>query len=247
MKFKTYKLKEEKTRQLLGQTILKNEGDEEMDVNAVIGYEYDIERNLGNHEGIARSVNTTVFITKKNIFSFLWGIQKKDHTINSKSVGTILQPGTALNVTLWGNYTKKEGPYDAKIITHWADGSSSKKRPITVQAGYEADLADPLEIEYSETYWLHNNTIVPTTTQRTTVSSSTTTNRSIFSTSISSNAIERITEKSSAKDDLREFEDSSENEVGNGVEMTSDSSTIYCMRSLYTIVFALVNFILISY
>jgi hypothetical protein len=62
--------------------------------------------------------------------------------------------------------------------------------------GLEASLEDQLEIEYSPTYWLHNNTVVPTTTQRTTTSTSTqSVHKSIFSTSMSSNAIEKITEK----------------------------------------------------
>lgn len=134
MKFKSTKLREKTERQLLGTTILKNEGDEEVDVNAVIGYEYDIVRNLGSHEGIARSLNTTVFMAKKEVFSFLWGIEKKDHSLNSKSVGTRLMPGTALNVTLWGNYTRKEGPYDAFLITYWMDETKSNKRRITVSS-----------------------------------------------------------------------------------------------------------------
>lgn len=63
--------------------------------------------------------------------------------------------------------------------------------------GLEQKLEDQLEIEYSPTYWLHNNTVVPTTTQRTTTSTSTQgVHKSIFSTSMSSNSIERITEKS---------------------------------------------------
>jgi hypothetical protein len=60
--------------------------------------------------------------------------------------------------------------------------------------GLEQNLEDQLEIEYSPTYWLHNNTIVPTTTQRTTVSTSTQGGKSsLFSSSKSSNDIERIT------------------------------------------------------
>jgi hypothetical protein len=134
MKFKTFKLQEKKERRLLGQTVLKNEGEEEVDVKAVIGYEYSFERNLGSHEGIARSINTTVFVSKHEAFSFFWGIQKTDVVLNSKTVGTILPAGTAINVTLWGNYTVKEGPYDAQLIVYWADGTHSKKRKVTVSA-----------------------------------------------------------------------------------------------------------------
>lgn len=57
-------------------------------------------------------------------------------------------------------------------------------------------MEDQLEIEYSPTYFLNNNTIVPTTTQKITTSTSTqTVHKSIFSTSMASNEIEKITEK----------------------------------------------------
>lgn len=122
------KLRSNTNRTLLGQTVLKNEGETEVDVNAVIGYEFDIVRNFGNHEGIARSINTTAHISKTQQVNFFWGIQKQDHAVNSKGVGTRLLPGTALNVTLWGKYTTNEGPYRAKLTTYWADGLTTKKR-----------------------------------------------------------------------------------------------------------------------
>lgn len=86
--FSTLKLRQKQNRTLLGQTVLKNEGDDEMDVKAVIGYEYDVVRNFGTHEGIARSINTTAYMTKTDTVNFFWGIQKSDHTVSSKSVGT---------------------------------------------------------------------------------------------------------------------------------------------------------------
>lgn len=73
---------------------------------------------------------------------------------------------------------------------------------IYSKQGLEQNLEDQLEIEYSPTYWLHNNTVVPTTTQRTTTSTSTqSVHKSIFSTSMSSNEIEKITERMSIGDD----------------------------------------------
>lgn len=66
--------------------------------------------------------------------------------------------------------------------------------PLITQ-GLEADLEDQLQIEYSPTYWLSNNTVLPTTTQRTTSTSTQSVHTSIFSTSMKSNAVEKITEK----------------------------------------------------
>lgn len=93
VKFKSTKLRESKERTLLGQTVLKNEGIEESDVNAVIGYEHEIVRNFGTHDGIARSINTTFFISKTETFNFFWGIQKSEKGMNSKTVGTRLKVG----------------------------------------------------------------------------------------------------------------------------------------------------------
>jgi hypothetical protein len=132
VKFKTTKLRESKTRTLLGQTILKNEATEDVNVNAVIGYEYEIIRNFGSHQAIARSINTTFYVSKTETFDFFWGIQKSEKGMSSKTVGTRLRPGTAVNVTLWANYTVKEGPYDAQLIVHYVDGTKSKKQRITV-------------------------------------------------------------------------------------------------------------------
>lgn len=237
MKFKQTKLRKQTERRQLGQTILKNEGDEEANIEAVIGYEYDVVRNLGQHDGIALGINTTVFVTKTEIFSFFWQIQKSDRVVNSKNVGTILQPGTAINFTLFGDYTTKEGPYDAQLTIHWADGTQSKRRKITVAAGYEADL-ESLHIEESATYWLHNNTVVPTTTQRT--SSTSTTNKSIFSTSVSNNAIEKNTEKiqTGATESKDAMVDDTENEIPD--ELTSSSSSVFHYSSKLSLILLIV-------
>lgn len=132
IKYIGIKLRQNINRTLLGQTILSNNGEEEIDVTAVIGFEFDVERNFGHHDGIARSIETTAYMGASEPVHFFWGIQKSGHEVNSKSVGTRLQPGTALNVTLWGNYTTKEGPYKANLVTHWGDGTKSKKKLVQI-------------------------------------------------------------------------------------------------------------------
>ncbi|CAG9806132.1 unnamed protein product [Chironomus riparius] len=236
IKFSTIKLKVETKRILLGQTMLRNDGEQSAEVNAVIGYEYNLTRNLGHHDAIARSVNTTVFVAKKEVYNCFWGLETNNRVMNTKGVSTTLQPGTALNISLWGNYTVRDGPYDAHLIIHWADGTKSKKRRIRVNAGYEANLEDQLEIDYSPTFWLHNNTVVPTTTTQRTVTSTTsssTTHRSIFST-ISNNAIERITEKSSIKNYESEEDDDDVNE--SKADETSSSSKIHIQSCIITFI-----------
>lgn len=50
--------------------------------------------------------------------------------IQIKQVSASLQPGTAMNVTLKGNYTKLEGPYKAKLKSYYADSDEPKTRDI---------------------------------------------------------------------------------------------------------------------
>jgi hypothetical protein len=128
IKFNSLTHRQNFERVLLGSTILKNEGTEEIDVSATIVYEYKVVRNFGSHDGVARSINTTAFITNTERFEFFWGIQKENAVMESKSVNTRLLPGTAINVTLYGNYSTREGPYKAYIVTYFTDGSKSKKR-----------------------------------------------------------------------------------------------------------------------
>lgn len=57
----------------------------------------------------------------------------------------------------------------------------------------EKNLASKLDIEYSDSYWLHNNTVIPTsTTQRTTSTTTQNVHKSIISTSLKSVEIEKI-------------------------------------------------------
>lgn len=53
-------------------------------------------------------------------------------------MNTNLQPGTALNVTVYGNDTKIEAPYKAKLIAFYDDSSDNITRHIesTVSGGY---------------------------------------------------------------------------------------------------------------
>lgn len=39
-------------------------------------------------------------------------------------------PGTACNVTVTGDYTKMEGPYEATLTSYYADNSNSTSRTI---------------------------------------------------------------------------------------------------------------------
>lgn len=47
-----------------------------------------------------------------------------------RTVSAVLEPGTSINVTLHGDYTKMEGPYKAKLKSYYADTTETKTRDI---------------------------------------------------------------------------------------------------------------------
>lgn len=62
-------------------------------------------------------------------FNIFWHPHANE-CIQIKQVSASLQPGTSMNVTLVGNYTKMEGPYKAKLKSYYADSDEPKTRDI---------------------------------------------------------------------------------------------------------------------
>lgn len=58
-----------------------------------------------------------------------------------KTVSVNLEPGTSVNVTLKGNYTKMEGPYKAKLKSYYADSTETKTRVIE---GIVSEILSPI-------------------------------------------------------------------------------------------------------
>lgn len=69
------------------------------------------------------------FSVLSRCFNILWH-PHANQCIQMKQVSASLQPGTAMNVTLVGNYTKSEGPYKAKLKSYYADSNETKTRDI---------------------------------------------------------------------------------------------------------------------
>lgn len=116
---------------MLGQTTLRNEDEHDSDIDVAIGYNFDSRRNFGSHAGIARGVESVLYEGEETR-EFLWGVWTPVTNIHTKSVGTRMPAGTAMNVTLWGNYTTIEGPFSAKLKTFWSDNSKPTIRFIKV-------------------------------------------------------------------------------------------------------------------
>lgn len=56
----------------------------------------------------------------------------------TKAINTILQPGTAINVTLLGNYTEMEAPYHANLKAYYDDNSDPSSRRLN---GYVSNFS----------------------------------------------------------------------------------------------------------
>jgi len=87
-------------------------------------------------------------------------------------VDFLLEPGTALNVTLHGNHTESEVPYTGKLVAVYA-GDYTKARTIHGSRREVAMLdVKPL---FGPVYFIANSSLVPTTTTTTTTTPTTTT------------------------------------------------------------------------
>lgn len=158
----------------LGSAVLSNVGDRENLVETVISFKYDRTQYWGAHEGVARGLPTRIYDAEKVDSvpdEVNWGLRYSEMRVETKTVSTNLPPGTALNVTLKGNYTSLEAPYSATLIAYYngSDEKVSRKISSTVQ---KSNLRD-IKLEFSPVYWIENGTFIPTTTTTTTTSTTT--------------------------------------------------------------------------
>ncbi|GAB0087731.1 Protein unzipped [Sergentomyia squamirostris] len=157
----------------LASTVLANLEPMSNLVETVVTYDFDRVEYWGTHDGVARGLDTVVYETGRPPREINWGLKITEKVIETKTVSTILMPGTALNVTVRGNYTKIEGPYTATLVAYYADNDNAVSRTIRAVL-QKAEMLD-VKIEFSPVYWIHNQTVVPTTTTTSTTSTTTTT------------------------------------------------------------------------
>lgn len=120
----------------LGWTVLQNvEGHTNL-VESVISYEFDRMYYWGTYDGVVRGLPTTVYELRKPQ-DIHWGLKTTDRVIETKPVSTNLEAGTAINVTIIGEYVKSEGPYTANLKRYFADNDAPISRPITTMVSEE--------------------------------------------------------------------------------------------------------------
>lgn len=123
----------------LGWTVLQNTEGLTNLVESVITYEFDRMYYWGTYEGVVRGLPTTVYELRKPQ-EISWGLKMNEKVIETKTVSTNLLPGTAINITLIGEYTSSEGIYTANLKRYFADNDDPISRPITTTVcDYNAD------------------------------------------------------------------------------------------------------------
>lgn len=153
--------------------MLSNEEDGTNQAETVITYDYVKVTYFGRQQGVGNGVPTKVIDPRtQQTVDMYWGVELTERKFETKAINTILQPGTAINVTLLGNYTEMEAPYHANLKAYYDDNSDPSSRRLN---GYmlSKDMED-VKIEFSPIYWIENGTLVPTTTTTTTTTTSTT-------------------------------------------------------------------------
>ena len=72
-----------------------------------------------------------------------------------------LEPGTAVNVTLRGDYTDIEVPYSGKLLSHYEDKASVN--PRTIDGVRREESISEIKPDFGPVYYLSNMSLVPTT------------------------------------------------------------------------------------
>lgn len=156
----------------LASGVLANKGDKYSVVETVLTYGFDHVQYWGAHEGVARGLPTKVLEKDSSTPAEInWALKKSERRSETKSVHTKLWPGTAINVTLKGNYVTLEAPYSAKLYAFYAGSEDSVSRKISseVRKSYLKDI----KLELTNPYWIENGSFVPITTTTSTTSTTT--------------------------------------------------------------------------
>lgn len=173
VKFNLYRKRATRDPRFLAETILRNgAASDAIKVDSALAYNYTYTLYWGHGHAILTGLNTTVRLTNGTVLdNYKWGIVTKEEREDVFKVERVLEPGTACNVTLRGNYTDMDVPYTATLVAYYPDGKTKSR--IIHGNKVEVGMMD-VTPDYGDIYYLRNNSLVPTTTTTTTTSTTTT-------------------------------------------------------------------------
>lgn len=120
---------------------LENRGESFEMVEKVMSYSFNYLQYWGTHEGVAKGLPTKIF--EKDVVEHAkinWALKHSAQRHETKAVFTKLAPGTAINVTLTGNYVTLEAPYTAKLSAFYHD-SESVSRKINAEVSLDCGIS----------------------------------------------------------------------------------------------------------
>ncbi|KAL3282742.1 hypothetical protein HHI36_005911 [Cryptolaemus montrouzieri] len=159
-KFDRIKSKHTNHPKILGTTFLKNEEVGVQRVDTVLSYNYTHYMNWGKEHGLLIALPFSVDLNGTK-FNGKWGFPESVDKTEVVPIERYLEEGTAVNVTLKGNYTESDIPYVTTVTAFFKDNNTLES--ILRDSLLMKHMTDVV-IEFSPVYFLSNNTVVPTTT-----------------------------------------------------------------------------------
>lgn len=172
IKFKRTGRRFPKKKLALAHTVLKNDETGLQKAESVMDYRYNYFLSWGKGHGILKGLPFSVFLNNGSKIEGMWGLAEPVQKVETVPVEKYLGEGTAVNVTLVGNFTEFEIPYTATVVAIYEDND---RRDFFIEDTKRENKVVDVAFEFSPVYFLHNNSHVPTTTTTTTTTTSTTT------------------------------------------------------------------------
>lgn len=161
IKFDKLKSKHKYHPRILGTTVLKNEVEGEQKVDTVLSYNYTHFMDWGKNHGLLIALPFVVNMPNGPEYVGKWGISKSENKTEVVPIERKLEEGTAVNVTLRGNYTESEIPYVSTVTAYYKDNEILES---VLRDSLLKKYMTGVVIEFGPVYFLNNNTLVPTTT-----------------------------------------------------------------------------------
>ncbi|KAK6632484.1 hypothetical protein RUM44_007526 [Polyplax serrata] len=160
----------EKEKRRLSFTTLKNNENVPLKADSALAFDSPYSSYWGQGSAMLKGLTTTIrnATTGHIVAEIEWGIEDKEERKDIRRVELLLQPGAAVNVTLWGNETTSELSYAGTLISFYKDGTTTTRKIEGVRRLHEMLEVTP---EFGPAYFLKNNSLIPTTTTTTTTTS----------------------------------------------------------------------------
>ncbi|XP_023317420.1 protein unzipped [Trichogramma pretiosum] len=115
----------------VGQITLQNENRETLKFSESMNYSYEHHSYWGQGNGMLKGLNTSITLRNKTrLPNINWGIKMQILQNDIYRFDVMLQPYTAMEVSLWTDYIEYEVPFMGQLFSNYADAAVFKPRLI---------------------------------------------------------------------------------------------------------------------